>query len=264
FSHNVRRLFSLGKGVPESHFGSIPTENRMLVRIQPASFCNFHFSIFNLRFPPRPSSPFPRPALERGLARRNFASWLICFAMLAGVCSAATAQDAPPRSLDPRVKIELFAEHPQIVTPTGIDVDRKGRVWAVESNTHFPPEDYKGHPTDRVLVMSDTDQDGKADRIVVFTDGLKHTMSVAVRPHWLSIDPASGGRAPIRRELVPPGGTKPAPGSTDKTGDDSANGEKKNARTNQGGNPPRSPKASVYIATRREISLFHDDDGDDK
>ncbi|MGE5195139.1 MAG: PVC-type heme-binding CxxCH protein [Deltaproteobacteria bacterium] len=135
------------------------------------------------------------------------------------------AQESPPRSLDPRIKIELFAEHPQIVTPTGIDVDAKGRVWAVESNTHFPPEGYKGHPTDRILVMSDTDGGGRADRIVVFTDGLKHTMSVAIGPAWLlTHDSASGGRK----------------------------------------SPGDSRVQSVYIATRREISLFHDDDGDDK
>jgi putative membrane-bound dehydrogenase-like protein len=124
----------------------------------------------------------------------------------------ARAQDERPRSLDPRLKVELFAENPQIVTPTGIDVDHLGRVWAIESNTHFPPEGYKGHPSDRVLVLTDTDGDGKADRIVVFTDGLRHTMSVAMRPVWNSNDPAT----------------------------------------------------AVYIATRREIRIFFDDDGDDK
>ena len=41
---------------------------------------------------------------------------------LCHVCPV-TAQDEPPRSLDRRLKIELFAENPQIVTPTGIDVD---------------------------------------------------------------------------------------------------------------------------------------------
>ena len=80
--------------------------------------------------------------------------------------------DELPKSLDPRLKIELFAEQPQIVTPTGIDVDHRGRVFAIESNTHFRPKDYKGHPSDRVLVMSDTDNDGKADKVTVFADGL--------------------------------------------------------------------------------------------
>ena len=105
--------------------------------------------------------------------------------------------------------------------------------------------------------MSDTDGDGKADRIVVFTDGLKHTMSVAVRQLWFSTDLASGGRKP-------PGGAKPAPGSSDKSANNSQNERDKNARNNPGADTPGSPKTSVYIATRREISLFHDDDGDDK
>ena len=137
---------------------------------------------------------------------------LIIFAM-----ASQLRADEPPKSLDPRLKIELFAEHPQIVTPTGLDVDHRGRVFAIESNTHFPPEGYKGHPTDRLLVMSDSDGDGKADKIVVFTDGLKYSMSVAVRPIWFPV-----------------------------------------AATKD------QPKQSVYIATRREIFLFHDDDGDDK
>jgi hypothetical protein len=32
---------------------------------------------------------------------------------------AALAQDEPPQWLDDRLKIELFAEHPEIVAPTG-------------------------------------------------------------------------------------------------------------------------------------------------
>ena len=78
------------------------------------------------------------------------------------------AEDSLPRSTDPRLKIELFAESPRVVTPTGIDVDRSGRVWVIESNTPFPPEGYKGHPTDRILVMEGRDKDGHADEIAVF------------------------------------------------------------------------------------------------
>lgn len=116
------------------------------------------------------------------------------------------ADDATgPRSLDPRVRIELFAEAPQIVTPTGIDVDDRGRVWAIESHTHFRPDDYEGHSSDRILVMTDSDGNGSADRIVPFADGLTHTMSIAVRP-----------------------------------------------------------SGAVYVATRGEILLFYDDDGDDR
>ena len=53
----------------------------------------------------------------------------ICLAWLSGQLVRA---DDLPKSLDPRLKIELFAEHPQIVTPTGLDVDHRGRVFAIE------------------------------------------------------------------------------------------------------------------------------------
>ena len=76
---------------------------------------------------------------------------------------AADKADAPPRALDERLQIKLFAEHPRIVTPTGIDVDAQGRVWAIESNTHFPPEGYQRHPSDRIDVMADTNHDGQAE-----------------------------------------------------------------------------------------------------
>ena len=141
--------------------------------------------------------------------------WLALVALQVGIAMGA---DEPPKSLDPRLTVELFAEHPQIVTPTGLDVDDRGRVFAIESNTHFPPEGYKGHPTDRVLVMSDSDNDGRADKIVVFTDGLTHSMSVMVRPRWFPV-PKTASHA--------------------------------------------TPKQSVYVATRKEIRLFHDDNGDD-
>lgn len=109
------------------------------------------------------------------------------------VCGA----DDVPRSHDPRVAITLFAENPQIVTPTGIDVDSAGRVWAIESNTHFPPENYAGHPTDRVLVFRDENGDGKAEVPVVFLDGLTHTMSVAVLPVWLNLPKDATDKPPL-------------------------------------------------------------------
>lgn len=135
--------------------------------------------------------------------------------------SPLLAADPLPKVVDPQLKIELFAEHPQIVTPTGIDVDPQGRVWAIESNTHFPPEGYKGHPTDRLLILHDENGDGRADDIKVFADGLVHSMSVAVRPAWYPIE------------------------------------AKKTAQGEMA-----APKLSVYVATRKEILLLHDDDGD--
>jgi putative membrane-bound dehydrogenase-like protein len=142
----------------------------------------------------------------------------------------AWAQDQP-QSLDPRIQISLFAENPQIVTPTGIDVDETGRVWAIESNTHFPPEGYTGHPTDRVLVFTDRNGDGKADEPVVFADGIKHAMSIAVRPAWMAPIVLSDSSSPL-----PPG---EGPGV-------------------------RVLPTQVFVATRRDLKLLEDTDGDGK
>jgi hypothetical protein len=69
------------------------------------------------------------------------------------VTAASAAQAKPPVALDDRLTIELVAQEPQLVTPTGVACDVRGNVWVIESNTHFPPKDYKGHPTDRVWVF---------------------------------------------------------------------------------------------------------------
>ncbi len=152
------------------------------------------------------------------------------FFTLRNVSVTATAADELPRVMDPRLKIELFAESPQIVTPTGIDVDASGRVWAIESNTHFPPEGYQGHPTDRILVMEDANNDGKADKISVFKDGLTHSMSIAVKPVWLDLC--------LTPEEVRQNGVK------------------------QIGTAGKKPAIEIFIATRREVFLCTDRDGD--
>lgn len=84
-----------------------------------------------------------------------------------------------PKSLDPRLTIDLFAAEPAIVTPTGIAVDDRGRVFVIECHTHFRPDDYQGPPTDRIRIFEDTDGDGRADRISTFFEGSKWTMALA-------------------------------------------------------------------------------------
>lgn len=155
-------------------------------------------------------------------------SWWLVLAVCVGAGVARWAPGAEgdaPRSHDPRLRITLFAEQPQITTPTGIDVDAQGRVWAIESNTHFRPNDYPRNATDRILVFEDADRDGTPERVVTFLDGLTHSMSVAARPVWLDA-------ATLRRD---------------------ASGA---------GTPATAAAHTVYIATRAEIFLCRDLDGD--
>ncbi len=74
-----------------------------------------------------------------------------------------------PKSPDSRIIVELIAETPDIVTPTGISVDSEGRVFVIENHTHFPLKDYKGPDHDRLLVFTPT-TDGKHKRTVFFED----------------------------------------------------------------------------------------------
>ena len=124
-----------------------------------------------------------------------------------------SADIASPRVLDERVELRLFASEPAIVTPVGLDVDAHGRVWVIESNTHFPPEDYARHRTDRILVFTDRDDDGASDEHAVFTDGLAQSMGlrllddrhllVATRREILLFEDRDGDlRSDARRQLV--------------------------------------------------------------
>jgi len=95
------------------------------------------------------------------------------------VLSLLSLQETPkPVAVDERLVVELVAEHPQINTPTGMTVDAKGRVWAIESNTHFPPKNYTGKPTDRILIFEDFGPDGRAGKVTTFAEGFRYGMGI--------------------------------------------------------------------------------------
>ncbi len=56
--------------------------------------------------------------------------------------------------LQPGVKLTLLAEHPDLVTPTGIDVDDQGQIWVIACHTHFRPDEYRGPEHDEILVFN--------------------------------------------------------------------------------------------------------------
>jgi putative membrane-bound dehydrogenase-like protein len=96
------------------------------------------------------------------------------------VINSATAQQ--PIVTDERLVIELVAGEPDIVTPTGIAVDERGRVWVIENHTHHRPKEYKGPTSDRVRIFSDFDEKGKAKTATTWADGFKDAMSLAIAP----------------------------------------------------------------------------------
>lgn len=107
-----------------------------------------------------------------------FALLIACGGTVPAMAQTAGVSEEAPVIEDKRLVVELFAEQPEIVTPTGITVDRQGRVFVAESHTHFRPDDYAGPPADRILVFEDTDGDGRADKRSVFHEGFTHVMDI--------------------------------------------------------------------------------------
>jgi putative membrane-bound dehydrogenase-like protein len=92
-------------------------------------------------------------------------------------------KDLPPRIeiMQPGVKLTLLAEHPDLVTPTGIAVDKNGNIYSISCHTHFRPGDYDGPVHDEVLVF---DAHGKNRR--VFYNKTDATMHVEIGPDgWI-------------------------------------------------------------------------------
>ncbi|WPP51726.1 PVC-type heme-binding CxxCH protein [Catalinimonas niigatensis] len=72
-------------------------------------------------------------------------------------------------------KIELFAsekEFTDLANPVQLSFDNKGRLWVatMPSYPHYKPGDEK--PNDKLIILEDTDGDGKADKQTTFADGL--------------------------------------------------------------------------------------------
>ncbi|MCU0703264.1 MAG: c-type cytochrome [Fimbriiglobus sp.] len=100
---------------------------------------------------------------------------------LLAFCSLASAADKPVPTADaaakmklpPGFKVSLFAGEPDVVQPIAFTFDDRGRMWVVEC-LMYPKwsQDGKGGK-DRVIILEDTDGDGRHDkRTVVLDDGV--------------------------------------------------------------------------------------------
>jgi putative heme-binding domain-containing protein len=106
--------------------------------------------------------PLPKTKTSRGANR-----WM----------SAVDEQKA--FKVDPRFDVNLFAseeEFPDIAAPIQMRWDSRGRLWVSCSTTY--PHVYPGNePNDKLVILEDTDGDGKADKSSVFADNLDIPLS---------------------------------------------------------------------------------------
>ena len=97
-----------------------------------------------------------------------------CALGLLVVIAGAHAEDAAPVvvpldmfTVPDGLEVTLWAQSPQLRNPTNIDIDAAGRIWVTEGVNYrrHKDRDPKG---DRVVVLEDTDHDGRADRSTIF------------------------------------------------------------------------------------------------
>jgi putative membrane-bound dehydrogenase-like protein len=120
--------------------------------------------------------------------RLGFALFVLgCFAPLA---SAQLPPDKALASLQvpEGLQVELFAAEPMLINPTSMDIDEKGRVWVTEA-VNYRRKNF-GRPIlrpegDRIVILIDTDHDGKADESKVFYQApeIYAPLGIAVAPY---------------------------------------------------------------------------------
>jgi mono/diheme cytochrome c family protein/glucose/arabinose dehydrogenase len=87
-------------------------------------------------------------------------------------------------------KIDLFAsevEFKDLANPVQMSFDNKGRLWVatMPSYPHYKPGDSK--PDDKLIILEDTNNDGKADKQTVFVDGLHLPLGFEFAPEGVYV-----------------------------------------------------------------------------
>ncbi len=77
-------------------------------------------------------------------------------------------------------EVRLFAAEPDVINPVAMTWDERGRLWVLELY-EYPLGALPGaKPRDRIKILEDTDNDGRADKVTVFADGLNLATGLAL------------------------------------------------------------------------------------
>jgi glucose/arabinose dehydrogenase/mono/diheme cytochrome c family protein len=91
--------------------------------------------------------------------------------------------------LQPGYKVELVASEPMIQDPVAIDFDPDGRLWVVEMigymNTMLAANEHES--LGRIVVLEDTNDDGRMDKRTVFAEGLVLPRALKVLAHGVLV-----------------------------------------------------------------------------
>src|SRR5688572_31938605 len=131
---------------------------------------------------------FVRPSVRRMLPMPKTIRQGVLLAVIAiafptlSVAQVPHGQDKPPgpalspqeamaaMRVPPGFKVELVAAEPDVVNPTAMTFDDRGRIWVCESSEY--PRREPGPGKDRIRILEDADHDGRFEKVTVFKEGL--------------------------------------------------------------------------------------------
>lgn len=109
------------------------------------------------------------------MAKKWLFTWLLIVCMASDKQVRADGPLAPDETVaemkvTDELEVKVFAAEPMITNPTNITVDARGRVWVCDV-VNYRGNQGKRPEGDRILVLEDTDGDGRADTSTVFYQG---------------------------------------------------------------------------------------------
>lgn len=132
-------------------------------------------------------------------------------------CNHTADRVVPLLHLPDDLEATLWAASPMLHNPTNMDVDVKGRIWITEAvnyrNFNNDSSKFIHHQKgDRVIILEDTDSDGKADKSTVFVQDkdlisplgiavIDNKVYVACSPHMIVYTDTNRDDVPDSKEI---------------------------------------------------------------
>ena len=88
-------------------------------------------------------------------------------------------EGAKAMSLPKEFSVTLAASEPDVEKPIAFTLDDRGRLWVAEAHT-YPVRASEGQGKDRILILEDTDGDGRLDSRKVFVEDLNLVSGIEV------------------------------------------------------------------------------------
>ena len=147
-----------------------------------------------------------------------FSTIIIVLAVFLFGCNTAAKKNETGLYLPDDLEATLWAESPMFYNPTNMDVDSKGRIWVTEAvnyrNYNNDSKKFLHHAKgDRVMILEDTDQDGKADTAKVFVEDrdlvspvgiavIGNKVIVSCSPNLIVYTDENGDDKPDKKEIL--------------------------------------------------------------